>query len=406
MSQPDVGRKLGNAGDRVRDAASEVAQRGWSDLQPLLDFQLLKLSGMIITVGGLIAAALALLATWLLSLLVRRALHRYGEHNTSVSRAALYTLTRVAHYLLLLFGILFALDLAGVPIGKFTVFAGALGVGLGFGLQAIFSNFISGLILLFDRSLKVGDFVELASGVHGEVRDIKIRATQIVTNDNIDILVPNSEFVSGRVVNWTHRDVSRRMRIPFGVAYGTDKELVKKAALEAGAEVPFTLAHDGPRKPQVWLVELGSSSLNFELVVWLTAEATKRPSVVKAAYTWALHTALQKYAIEIPFPQQDLHIRSLFGRDGDAALAWLREAADAGTQIPTAAHGAVREIRKRDVLSARERAALSSNDAQQEVQQQIAEDHAAGETSDAQDQPPRPQQARATSGDDHKEPGA
>src|SRR5690606_8387452 len=130
---------------------------------------------------------------------------------------------------------------------QFTVFAGAIGVGVGFGLQAIFSNFISGIILLFDRSLKVGDFVELEGDIRGTVRAINIRATRITTNDNIDVLVPNSEFVSKRVVNWTHGSVNRRIRVRFPVAYGVDKELVKKAALEAAARVPFTLALDGER---------------------------------------------------------------------------------------------------------------------------------------------------------------
>src|SRR5690606_2317611 len=133
-----------------------------------------------------------------------------------------------------------------------------------------------------------------------------------------DILVPNSEFVSGRVVNWTHRDVSRRMKIPFGVAYGSEKERVKHAALEAAAEVPFTLELEGRRAPQVWLVEFGDSSLHFGLVVWLTAEATKRPGAVRAAYTWALESALAKHALEITFPQRDLHIRGWPGRAGGA----------------------------------------------------------------------------------------
>ena len=220
-------------------------------------------------------------------------------------------------------GAMFALNFLGIPTTRFAVLAGAIGVGLGFGLQAIFSNFISGIIMLFERSVRVGDFVELESGLHGEVRDINIRSTLITTNDNIDILVPNSEFVTHRVVNWTHGDVSRRLRIAFGVAYGTDKELVKKAALEAAAEVPFTIALDGPRKPQVWLVEFGESSMVFELVVWLTADATKRPSAVKAGYMWALDTALCKYGIEIPSPQQDLNLRSLFGLEGEQALALI-----------------------------------------------------------------------------------
>ncbi len=322
MPQPEP--SAAAAAVHAGEAAQQAADNGLRHLQPFLDYQLLHISGMTVTVGGVLAALIAMLMTWILSSLVRRALARYGERHPQTSRSSLYTVARLAQYTLLVAGAFIALGLAGIPVGKFAVFAGAIGVGLGFGLQAIFSNFISGLILLFDKSLKVGDFVELASGVHGEVRDIHIRATTIATNDNIDILVPNSEFVTGRVVNWTHREVSRRLRIPFRVAHGTDKEVVKQAALEAALEVPFTLSNDGPRKPQVWLNEFGESSLDFHLVVWLTAEATKRPSTVKAAYNWALHTALQKYGIDIPFPQRDLHVRSLFGLSGEAAQHALR----------------------------------------------------------------------------------
>jgi small-conductance mechanosensitive channel len=350
------------------DVANTTARNGLDGLQPLLDFRLLHVAGLDITAGGLLAATVVLAAAWLASFLVRRALARYGDRHARANKPALYTLSRVLHYLLLVVGVLLALDLAGIPIDKFAVFAGALGVGLGFGLQAIFSNFISGLILLFDRSLKVGDFVELASGVHGEVRDIQIRFTRITTNDNIDILVPNSEFVTGRVVNWTHRDVLRRMRIPFGVAYGSDKELVKKAALEAASQVPFTLTQEGPRAPRVWLVAFGDSSLEFELVVWVTAEATKRPSTVKAAYLWALHSALVKYGIEIPFPQRDLHLRSLFGLQGEEAMALLRSLASVDAEIFADRFGPRRPA---TALSPREREALASNDAQQEIEQEI-----------------------------------
>jgi small-conductance mechanosensitive channel len=370
MVAPRAAEQVEAAGRNVREVADAAAGRGIDRVQPLLDHEVVQVAGLSITVGGVIASLLVIAAAWGLSRLLQRLLTHYGESHTHVNRASLYLLSRVVHYLVIVIALLLALDVAGVPIARFAVFAGAIGVGLGFGLQAIFNNFLSGLILLFDRSLKVGDFVELESGVHGEVRDIKIRATTIVTNDNIDILVPNSEFVSGRVVNWTYREVSRRLRVPFGVAYGTDKELVKKAALEAATEVPFTLALDGPRRPQVWLVEFGDSSLNFELVVWLNAEATKRPSAVKAAYLWALDTALCKYGIEIPFPQQDLHIRSLFGREGDAGLAaWRGERTGAAQPVPhvsaPAAHAHVER---------HERAELSRNDAQRDVQEQIADE--------------------------------
>ncbi|MEI7035554.1 mechanosensitive ion channel family protein [Fulvimonas yonginensis] len=290
-------------------SAPGPAQHGLGQVATWLDWGV-AVGGIRLTVGSLLGALLVLMVFLVGSVLLRRLLNRYGQSHHGINQSSLYTVQRLLHYVMLVIGVLWALSVAGVPVAKMTVFAGAIGVGLGFGLQAIFNNFVSGLILLFERSLKVGDFVELASGVHGTVRDIYIRATRISTNDNIDILVPNSEFVSGRVVNWTLREVARRQKIPFGVAYGTDKELVKKAALEAAAAVPFTLCQDGPRGPQVWLTGFGESSLDFQLVVWLTAEATRRPGSVAAAYNWALHTALEKYGIEIPFPQRDLHVKS------------------------------------------------------------------------------------------------
>ncbi|MEO6968377.1 MAG: mechanosensitive ion channel domain-containing protein [Rhodanobacteraceae bacterium] len=306
------------------DQAGNGAQHGiaavWEEVTDVLGFRLIHASGVEITVGGVLTGLLVLLALWFVTRVVRRSFVRYQSRHKNASRAAIYTVSRITHYLLLVIGVLIALSVAGIPMSKFELFAGALGVGLGFGLQAIFNNFVSGLIILFERSLKVGDFVELASGVHGEVRDIQIRSTRVTTNDNIDILVPNSEFVNKQVVNWTLREVSRRLHVPFGVAYGADKEVVKKAGLEAAAEVPFTLAQDGKRKPQVWLTGFGDSALNFELVVWLTADATKRPAGVTAAYNWALHTALQKYDIEIPFPQRDLNVRSWFGLEGEDAV--------------------------------------------------------------------------------------
>ncbi len=240
------------APDAIRQGAAQVGD--WLTFSRTI-------GGVKFDLGSILGAILLLLGFLVATAILRRMLRRYGERNQNVNQSTLYTVERLLHYLLLVIGLLWALAVAGIPMAKMTVFAGALGVGLGFGLQAIFNNFVSGVILLFDRSLKVGDFVELASGVHGHVREIRIRATLISTNDDIDILVPNSEFVTGRVVNWTLREAARRQKIPFGVAYGTDKELVKKAALEAAAAVPFTLTLEGPRAPQVWLVgckKLGS----------------------------------------------------------------------------------------------------------------------------------------------------
>jgi len=150
-----------------------------------------------------------------------------------------------------------------------------------------------------------------------------MRSTLITTNDNVDILVPNSEFMNGQVTNWTLRDTQRRIHIPFGVAYGTDKDLVKKAVLEAASEVKWTLSDTTQRSPQVWFVQFGDSSLNFELVVWLIPDAVKKPGSVQADYLWEIDTKLRKFGIEVPFPQRDLHLRSVFGKKSEDELGLL-----------------------------------------------------------------------------------
>ncbi len=358
--QPQIGDRI----ERARDAAGTAGDRALADLQPYLSTRLVHAGDYTLTLGGVLGALLAVLGVLLVSRLLRGAITRFGARNARTSAAALYTVSRIAHYALLALGVMLALDALGLPLRKFTLFAGALGVGLGFGLQQIFSNFVSGLILLFDRSLKVGDFVQLDENVRGVVQAINIRATRVTTNDNIDILVPNSEFVSGRVTNWTYRSVNRRIRIPFGVAYGIDKELVKKAALEAAAKVPFTLSLEGDKAPQVWLVDFGDSAVEFILAVWLTEEAARRNVAIKAAYMWELDSALKRHGIEIPFPQRDLNLRSLFGLEGDAALAALRGEGMAG-EMPA---------RARTALSDDERARLSRNDARVDAERRIEDD--------------------------------
>ncbi len=266
-----------------------------------------------VTVLGLLRVALILTIALWVSRILRRTIQRVGERRGGVSQSSLYTFGRLLHYLILMIGVIIGLSSVGIDFTKFALFASALGIGIGFGLQTLISNFVAGLIILFEKSLKVSDFVELESGVAGEVKEINMRSTLISTNDNVDILVPNSEFVGGRVTNWTLREAYRRVHIPFGVAYGTDKDKVKKAALEAAENVPWTLKKIKNRNPQVWLVEFGDSSLNFELVVWLTPEAVKRPGAVSAAYLWEIESRLHEHGIEIPFPQRDLHVRSVFG---------------------------------------------------------------------------------------------
>ena len=206
--------------------------------------------------------------------------------------------------------VLIALNFLGVNIAALTFFSGALGVGIGFGLQSVFSNFISGVIILMEKSLKVGDFIELQSGLSGVVKEINFRSTVVMTNDNVDIIVPNEAFIKAQLINWTMTEARRRIHVPFGVAYGTSKELVQKAGLEAGTSVPWTYDDRGEHTPQVWLVKFGEFRLEFELIVWLTDEAVLRPQKVMADYIWAMHSALEKHEIHVSMPQRDLHIKS------------------------------------------------------------------------------------------------
>ena len=317
-------------GGRLQDieaGAKAALESGWDMIRKLATASLFEINETPVTLLGLLRVAIILVTAWWLSKAVRHGITQLMDRQGTMSRSSLYTLGRVMHYAILVVAFLIALSSIGLDFTKLALVVSALGVGIGFGLQAIVSNFISGLIILFEKSLKVGDFVELESGVTGEVHEINIRSTVITTNDNVDILVPNSEFVNGRVTNWTLRDAYRRVHVPLGVAYGTDKELVKQACLEAANEVPFTLRNFPGREPRVWLVEFGDSSLNFELVVWLKQDAVSRPSAVHAAYTWAIETALAKHGIEIPFPQRDLHVRSFLSeKDGSSAVQRLESA--------------------------------------------------------------------------------
>lgn len=278
-----------------------------------------------VTLGSLLAAIVALAAFIVFSMVLRHGLRRYAARQSRLTPSTLYAFERLLHYLLVIIGVLVAIGIAGIPMAQMAVFAGALGVGLGFGLQAIFNNFISGVILLFDRSLKIGDFVELKalelqSGVHGHVREIRMRYTRITTNDGVDILVPNSEFVSGRVVNWTVGEAARRMRVRFRVALDSDFGAVQRAGMEAAAAVGFTLAHEGARAPRVWIEAFGDSALECELVVWLNADATLRPSTARAAYNQALLEALDRHGITIPYAQRSVRVIA-DARDGGEGTA-------------------------------------------------------------------------------------
>lgn len=283
--------------------------------EPILNFGNTGISLRSIIVAGAILAVAAF-AIWIIRQLTVRAQGKLGEGRAST----LYVAGQVARYIIVFAALAAAISALGVDLSALSLFAGALGVGIGLGLQDVVKNFVCGLILLFDGSIEVGDYVELNDGTAGAVAAIGPRATTLRTTDHVDVLVPNAELLGGKLTNWTRDRASRRIHVPFGVAYGTDKDVVKLAALEAARSVSFTLPDSDDRRTQVWLTGFGHSALEFELVVWPSLEAVKRPGSMMAAYCWALDDALRKYGIEIPFPQHDLRIRSYFGHEGQAGV--------------------------------------------------------------------------------------
>jgi len=289
---------------------SRLIETSWIRVTDSASATLFSVGDTPVMAGDIVRAIVILIIAFLLSRGIRYAIQRVSKKESMGGQASLYTIGRLSHYTIIILGLLIALNSIGLNLGNFALVFGALSVGIGFGLQSIVNNFVSGLIILFERSLRVGDYIELDTGLTGTVKAINVRSTLINTNDNIDIVVPNSEFVTTRLTNWTLGERILRVRIPFGVAYGSDKELVRQAAMEAAEEVPYTLTHMPGREANVWLVEYGDNSLNFLLLVWVNRQGARRPTRTRAAYLWALETKLREYDIEIPFPQRDLHLRS------------------------------------------------------------------------------------------------
>lgn len=223
---------------------------------------------------------------------------------TGLSRAAQETIAVITNYSLLFLGVIIILQIWGLDISSLTVFAGVLGVGIGLGIQGIAKEFVSGLVLIFERPIQVGDFVEVGH-LMGTVERISVRSTEIRTLDQVSIILPNSRFLESEVINWTHRSPVSRLKLPVGVAYGSDLSLVKNALLDAAREHKEVLTNPSPR---VFFIGFGDSALNFQLLVWI-AKPYKQFQIKSDLY-FIIDSVFRKRGIEIPFPQQDLHIRS------------------------------------------------------------------------------------------------
>ncbi|MCX7552695.1 mechanosensitive ion channel [Marinicella sp. S1101] len=279
----------------------------WFGFERLANQTLFKINETPITLMPLLRLIVIVLIGYLVSKLVRFVLHRVESRRKVEKSSVFFILDKLIHYMIIFIATIAGFTTLGIDFTNLTLIAGALSVGIGFGLQNIVSNFVSGLTIMFERSLKVGDYIEMEDGYTGSVMEINARSTRINTNDNIDVVIPNSDLVTNKIINWTLRDSIKRVKIPFGVAYGTDKEKVKAAAIEAAENVSYTLTNMKGKEPEVWMKGFGDNSLDFILLVWVSKYGVRRPNRIKASFLWELDTAFNKYGIEVPFPQRVIH---------------------------------------------------------------------------------------------------
>jgi len=275
------------------------------DIQKILDYPLVELGGKPLTFNHLIKLVVILVLVLVLERYLRRLLRRRVLARTRLEPDLQYAVSRFAGYCFIAIGFFFAFKAINLDLSAFAVLIGALGIGIGFGLQNIVSNFISGLIILAERPIAIGHRIEVG-GVAGQVTRINLRSTTVVTNDNITIIVPNTDFITHAVTNWSHGDPKVRVRLSLGVAYGSDVEKLRRVLLEVAAENPSVLRDP---EPSVRFIGFGDSSLDFELAVWTIAMA-HRPTRFRSDLFFAIEHKLRENGIEIPFPQRDLHLRS------------------------------------------------------------------------------------------------
>ncbi len=264
----------------------------------------LSVGSLSISLGDILVFVLAVWLAALASRLTRFVLEQDVFPRLALPRGVPGAVSKLSHYVVIGLGLMVAFAAAGIDLSSLALLAGALGVGIGFGLQAIVNNFVSGLILIFERPIQVNDTIEL-DALKGTVKHIGIRASTVRTFDGAEVIVPNADLISGRVVNWTLSDRLRRIEVAVGVAYGTDPHRVKEILLEVARAQPKGLEYP---EPFVLFQGFGESSLDFFLRFW-TSDFENWLKIQSDA-TYAVHDALDAAGIEIPFPQRTLHIRS------------------------------------------------------------------------------------------------
>jgi small-conductance mechanosensitive channel len=271
-------------------------------LRGILEYEI-KLGGTSITLIGITEIVLILVVFFVVSKILRKVLRKRILPRFNLAEGAQFIVLRLTHYALMVIGLFLAINLVGIQMTSLAVVFGLLGVGFAFGLQNITSNFVSGVILLFERPVNVGDYIEVGGAV-GRVTSINMRSTTIITVDNVTLIVPNSRFIEGVVTNWSVGDPKIRLTVTVGVAYGSDTELVQRLLLEVANNHPEILKDP---EPDVIFKEFADSSLNFELRAWIPSPMGRIK--IMSDFHYAIDAAFRENNITIPFPQRDVHIQ-------------------------------------------------------------------------------------------------
>lgn len=273
------------------------------DIQSILEIKLVAVGDHVLTLYHLIFIAFVFIVTFLALALIKKILYNTADKK-KIEVGKKYALFKIIKYFIWVGAISIALDSIGINVTLFVAGSAALLVGIGLGLQQIFLDFVSGIILLFEGSIKVDDIVEI-EGLVGRVNEIGIRTTKITSRDGIVSIIPNSKLVNDKVINWSHTVKSTRFDVMVGVAYGSDVELVKKVLLECAMESEHI---NKDPEPQVRFEDFGDSSLNFRLLFW--TNRIFRVESLKSDLRFLIDKKFRENKVQIPFPQRDIHIVS------------------------------------------------------------------------------------------------
>jgi small-conductance mechanosensitive channel len=282
-----------------------------TQVKGFFDLSLFEFDKKSISLANVLKATLYVIAGFLLGFLYKRWIFRVTSKHEDMSMMTVRLMSNIGYYIIILVFVISGVTALGIDLSSLSLIAGALSIGIGFGLQTVVSNLIAGVIIMFERTIRIGDIIEINNTLSGTVTDMRIRSTTVKTFDNIDVIVPNSSFIQNNVVNLTLEDRIRRLHIPFGVAYGTEIEKVREVVLGALEKSDLIyIRDDEDKKPEIRMTLMNASSVDLELIVWVNRALKQKSISLPSDFLILIYDALRANNISIPFPQMDVHMKS------------------------------------------------------------------------------------------------